>query len=119
MDERDRERRLERRTGRRILLGAVVGTLLGAALGLLVGAFVFEPWTAAHWTMGLAGAILGGGIAMVQGGLAGLESGDPGAEPSTQRDPLRDQRGWTSHERDERSQRAPDEREVDGGDASA
>jgi hypothetical protein len=53
--------------------------------------------------MALAGAILLGGIAAVQGGLAGLEPVDPGSEPSNQADPLRDDDRWVSPERDERS----------------
>jgi len=103
MDELGRERRLERRTGRRMVVGGVVGAVIGAALGLLVGAFVVDPWTPAHWAMALGGVILGGGIAMVQGGLTGLEAVDPGAEPSSMDDPIRDESGWTSPERDARN----------------
>jgi VIT1/CCC1 family predicted Fe2+/Mn2+ transporter len=103
MDERDRERRVERRTGRRIVVGSVVGAIVGAALGLLIGAFVFDPWTAAHWTMALAGAILGGGIMFVQAGMSGLESVDPGREPLARDRPVGDEGSWTSTERDERS----------------
>jgi MFS family permease len=109
MDERDREHRIGRRTGRRMLIGGVVGTALGAALGLLVGAFVVAPWTAAHWAIAFAGAILGGGIALVQGGLAGLEPVNPGAEASGDADPLRDATGWTSVERNERDDESPSE----------
>jgi len=105
MGERERERRLRRRTGRRILVGGVVGAVIGGALGLLIGAFLFDPWTPAHWAMALAGVILGGGIAMVQGGLMGLEPVDPGAEPSNLQDPIRDENGWTSPERDRRDDR--------------
>lgn len=97
--ERDLEHRFERRTGRRIVVGAILGTALGAIVGLIVGAFVFRPWTPGHWAMTLALAILGGGIAMVQGGLAGLESTDP----MDGQQPLGDGEGWTSPEKDERS----------------
>lgn len=76
----------------------IVGTLVGGSLGLLVGAFVFDPWTAAHWTMAFAGAILGGGIALVQGGITGLEATQPGSEPSNTADPLRAESGPTSTE---------------------
>jgi F0F1-type ATP synthase assembly protein I len=101
-EERDRERRFERRTGRRLTVGAIVGTMVGAMVGLIVGAVVFDPWGPGHWAMILALAILGGGIMMVQGGLAGLEQVDPGAEPSQREDPVRGPEGWTSPERDDR-----------------
>jgi hypothetical protein len=100
--ERDLERRVGRRTGRRIAVGAIIGTVVGAVAGLIVGAIVFEPWSAGHWAMTLALAILVGGIAMVQGGLAGLDAADPGSEPTHGGDPLRDER-WTSPEQDDGS----------------
>jgi hypothetical protein len=53
--------------------------------------------------MGFAGAILGGGIALVQGGMTGLEAVNPGAEPYERQHPVGDDDGWTSPERDERS----------------
>jgi hypothetical protein len=106
MDEQDREGRVKRRTGRRVVVGGIIGTVIGAGVGLLIGAFIFDPWTAGHWAIAVALAILGGGIGMVQGGLSGLESVDPGAEPSTVRDPVRDEKRWTSRERDERDNRS-------------
>lgn len=89
---------MERRTGRRILLGGVLGTVVGAVLGLVAGAMIFEPGNVAFWTMGVAGAILIGGIATVVGGLAGLERTQPGREPSDVADPLHADPGPTSTE---------------------
>ncbi len=113
MRERDHEHRLERRTGRRILIAGILGTVGGAVLGLVVGAIIFEPGNVAFWTMGVAGAILVGGIAMVQGGFAGLEATDPGHEPSNVTDPLRDDRDLTSTEPETPAWRD----DVDGPDA--
>jgi hypothetical protein len=100
MDER--ERKVERRAVRRVAGAAVLGALIGALLGLATGAAIFAPWNAGDWTMALAGAILGGGIASVQGGLSGLESVNPGREPAEHDRPVREVRSWTSPERDER-----------------
>jgi len=103
MNDRDREHRVQRRTGRRIVVGAIVGAVAGAIVGLIAGALIFEPGNVAFWTMGLGGAILGGGIAFVQGGFAGLESVNPGNEPFEHDEPLEDGGGsWTSTERDDR-----------------
>jgi predicted phage tail protein len=98
MRERDRERRFERRTRPRIVVAGAVGVVVGAILGAIVGAIVFDVGTAAFWAMVLAGAILVGGIAMVQGGMAALGSTDPGQEPADAADPLRAERGLTSTE---------------------
>jgi hypothetical protein len=106
MDERDREHRFERRGGRRIVLVGIGSTVVGAVLGWIAGAAIFRPWGVGSWVMAMAGAILVGGFGFVLGGLSGLESVDPGAEPyatdeSGTAPP--EGSGWISPERDERS----------------
>ena len=72
----------------RLSAGLILGALVGGSLGLLIGLFAFEGRAGA-----IAACVLGGVIAWLLygalvGSFAGLESPDPGTEPSETQHPL-------------------------------
>jgi hypothetical protein len=85
----DKETRVSSRLGRGIGLGAIAGAIIGGVLGALLGAWAFDrvPAIAAS---AIAGAVGLGLLGAFGGGMSGLESPDPGAEPSQRTHPLED-----------------------------
>jgi hypothetical protein len=69
------------------LKGALVGALVGAAIGLVLGAIVFGSAGAIVGAV-VAGAVGLGGLGAFWGVLSGLETPDPGNEPSQAERPL-------------------------------
>jgi outer membrane lipoprotein SlyB len=77
-------RRASRTTG----VGALAGALVLGAVGLVVGLLVFDG--AGVWAVAIAGAVAGGLLGAFWGGMASLDSPDPGHEPAETAHPLRD-----------------------------
>ena len=92
----DREAHDVERSGRSIALGAVVGATTGVVLGGGLG-FVFLEGVAV-WAVALAAVIAGMILGAFWGGMASLESPDPGAEPSETAHPFRDVPSLTHEE---------------------
>jgi hypothetical protein len=88
-DDEARGRRHEARLSTRLLLGALIGAALGALIGVVVGSFAFRS-TGPLVACVLAGTIGLGGLGAFWGGMAGLESPDPGEEPFQSDHPLRE-----------------------------
>jgi len=84
-----REGRLWSRVGRNAVVGAGVGVVIGAVIGGLLGAFAFERAAATLVAAGV-GALSVALVGMFAGILAGLESPDPGQEPSSVDRPVGD-----------------------------
>ena len=78
----------EPRLKRRLFAGLVVGVLVGATLGAVVGILAFDGRAGAIVACALAGTIGGLLYGALVGSFSGLESPDPGAEPSETRHPL-------------------------------
>ena len=93
----DSEARSERRIGTGVFLGVVIGIAVGAAVGAIIGAVVWQrlgPILASA----LFGAIGLGMLGAFVGGMANLESPEPGMEPSEREHPLEEPE-LTSEER--------------------
>ena len=70
-----------------LLKGLLLGGAAGAVLGLIIGAIGFQRFGAILAAM-LAGVIGLGGLGAFWGVLAGLDSPDPGREPTEVEHPL-------------------------------
>lgn len=68
--------------------GLILGALVGGSCGLIIGLFAFEGRTGAIAACVLGGVIAGLLYGTLVGSFAGLESPDPGAEPSETEHPL-------------------------------
>jgi hypothetical protein len=89
MPERDQMREsFEPRLKGRLSAGVLLGVLVGAILGLTVGFIAFDGRTAAVVACALGGVIAGLLYGALVGSFAGLESPDPGQEPSDTEHPL-------------------------------
>jgi hypothetical protein len=80
--------RFEPRLKSRLSLGLLLGVLVGGILGLLVGFLAFDGRGSAIVACGLGGVIAGLLYGALVGSFAGLESPDPGQEPSDTAHPL-------------------------------
>jgi hypothetical protein len=99
MGDAGRERRHARRWLTRIGLGAAIGGSLGLVLGLIWGSVAYRAGSLAMWAVVAACAIFLGILGAFVGGLSGLESPDPGNEPSQVDEPLEEPRDLTGRER--------------------
>ena len=70
-----------------LLRGIVIGAIAGAVIGVVLGAIVFQGFGAIVGAA-LAGIVGLGGLGAFWGVLSGLESPDPGREPSEVDRPL-------------------------------
>ena len=86
-DDRELRAGFEPRLRRRLSVGLVSGVLVGAVLGGVIGILAFGR-IGAVITTALAGAIAGLAYGAIVGSFAGLESPQPGAEPSDSEHPL-------------------------------
>ena len=84
----DKERAFRDRLAHRTAAGLIVGAILGAIAGLVIGSIAGGGHVPSivMWTVSLAfaGLVVGG----IWGGFVGLESPDPGAEPTQSKEPL-------------------------------
>jgi hypothetical protein len=78
----------EPRLKKRLSAGLVIGVLVGATLGAVVGMLAFDGRGGAIAACALAGTIGGLLYGALVGSFSGLESPDPGAEPSETTHPL-------------------------------
>lgn len=74
--------RFERRLKGRLSAGLLLGVLVGGILGVVVGFLAFDGRGPAIVACGLGGVIAGLLYGALVGSFAGLESPDPGREPS-------------------------------------
>jgi hypothetical protein len=93
------ERRHARRWVTRIGLGAAIGGGLGVVVGAVWGAIAYRVGSLAMWVVVLACTIFLGMLGAFIGGLAGLESPDPGREPTQTDEPLTRPRSSSGPER--------------------
>jgi hypothetical protein len=89
----------------RIGLGTVFGGALGIVVGMIWGAVAYRVGSVAMWVVVLACTIFLAILGAFIGGLAGLESPDPGREPTQTDDPLAEPRDLSSPERGGRPSR--------------
>jgi hypothetical protein len=95
---RARQTRHASRLGARLVGGALAGALVGLVVGLAVGLTAFDRPIAVA-ACAIAGVIGLGGLGAFWGGMAGLESPDPGREPSQTDRPLSEPPTRVEHER--------------------
>jgi hypothetical protein len=100
-DRTPRTVRIRKRLGKRLIGGLLVGVALGIGIGIVVGSTVYRAGSSAMWAVIIAAAVFAGTIGAFLGGMASLESPDPGLEPSQFDDPLKDPQGLISEEHDE------------------
>jgi hypothetical protein len=84
----DRQERQARRWTGRIGLGAALGAGVGLVVGLVWGAIAYRAGSFAMWTVVIGCVLFLGVLGAFVGGLSGLESTDPGREPSQREEPL-------------------------------
>ena len=99
MGDAGRERRHARRWVRRIGLGAAIGGSIGLLVGLTWGSIAYRAGSLAMWTVVASCAIFLGILGAFVGGISGLESPDPGHEPSQVNEPLEEPHDLTGRER--------------------
>ncbi len=80
--------RFEGRLKGRLSAGLLLGVLIGGILGVVVGFLAFDGRGPAIVACGLGGVIAGLLYGTLVGSFAGLESPDPGREPSDTSHPL-------------------------------
>jgi hypothetical protein len=97
-EHRRLQERFEPRLKSRLFAGLLVGSLVGVAIGTVVGFLVFEGRPGAVVASALAGIIAGVLYGTSVGSFAGLESPDPGNEPSETAHPLSDPAVEDEHE---------------------
>ena len=95
----NREQRHARRWVSRIAIGGVIGFAVGVVVGAIWGSIAYRAGSFAMWAVVAACAIFLGIFGAFVGGLAGLESPDPGHEPSQVDEPLREPGELTGPER--------------------
>jgi hypothetical protein len=88
MGPSDPQERHARRWTARIGLGAAVGAGLGLAVGLIWGSIAYGARSVAMWMVVFGCVLFLGILGAFVGGLSGLESTDPGREPSQRAEPL-------------------------------
>jgi hypothetical protein len=88
MDAMDRQQRQARRWTGRIGLGAAIGAGIGLVVGLIWGGLAYRTGSLAMWAVVIASVLFLGVLGAFTGGLSGLESTDPGHEPSQREEPL-------------------------------
>ena len=94
-----REQRHARRWVSRIVIGGAIGIVAGVVIGVIWGLIAYRAGSFAMWAVVAACGIFLGVLGAFVGGLAGLESPDPGREPMQVDDPLREPEGLTGPER--------------------
>jgi hypothetical protein len=99
MGDAGREQRHARRWVTRIGLGAAIGGSIGLVVGLIWGSIAFRVGSPAMWAVVASCAIFLGILGAFVGGMSGLESPDPGHEPSQVDEPLEEPRDLTGRER--------------------
>jgi uncharacterized membrane protein len=82
------ERRHARRWTSRTALGAAIGCVIGTFVGLIWGTLAYRFGSFVMWGLILGCLIFFGILGAFIGGLAGLESPDPGREPTQGDEPL-------------------------------
>jgi len=87
------QQRHARRWAGRIGLGAAVGAGLGVLAGLVWGSIAYHAGSTGMWLVVLACVMFLGILGALVGGMSGLESTDPGREPSQRAEPLADPEG--------------------------
>ena len=87
------QQRHARRWAGRIGLGAAVGGGLGLLAGLVWSSIAYRAGSAGMWLVVLACVMFLGLLGAIVGGMSGLESTDPGREPSQRAEPLADPEG--------------------------
>jgi hypothetical protein len=92
MSARTQQRHARRWAGR-IGLGAAVGAGLGLLAGLVWGSIAYHAGSTGMWLVVLACVMFLGILGALVGGMSGLESTDPGREPSQRAEPLADPEG--------------------------
>jgi hypothetical protein len=85
-----RERRFRLRGRRSLAFGIAAGVVLGGGAGLLLGLVAFRAGGPGMWAAVVAGVIFGFALGAFEGGMATLESPEPGREPSEISRPVRD-----------------------------
>jgi hypothetical protein len=106
-EPRTRRGRFEPRLKGRLVAGLLTGAMVGAILGVVVGVVAFDGRTGAIVACGLAGLIAGLLYGALVGSFSGLESPDPGAEPSDTSHPLSQPAVDEEHEPHQHSDRPP------------
>ncbi len=99
MGDAGREGRHARRWVTRIGLGAAIGGAIGLVVGLIWGSIAYRTGSLAMWAVAGGCAIFLGILGAFIGGMSGLESPDPGREPSQVGEPLEEPRDLTGPER--------------------
>jgi hypothetical protein len=99
MSDASRERRHARRWVTRTGLGAAIGGSIGLVVGLIWGSIAYRVGSLAMWAVVASCAIFLGILGAFVGGMSGLESPDPGHEPSQVDEPLEEPRDLTGRER--------------------
>lgn len=84
----------------RIGLGAAIGGSIGLVLGLIWGLIAYRAGSFAMWAVVIACLFFLGILGAFVGGMSGLESPDPGREPSQVDEPLEEPRDLTGRERE-------------------
>lgn len=87
------QQRHARRWAGRIGLGAAVGAGLGLLAGLIWGSIAYRAGSTGMWLVVLVCVMFLGLLGAIVGGMSGLESTDPGREPSQRAEPLADPEG--------------------------
>jgi hypothetical protein len=82
----------------RIGLGAGLGAILGVMIGATWGLMVYRVGSLAMWGVLIACTLFLSGVGALVGGMSGLESPDPGREPSQFADPVHEPSGLTREE---------------------
>jgi hypothetical protein len=82
------ETRHARRWISRIALGAAIGGVIGIVVGLIWGTLAYRFGSLVMWGALVGCLIFFGILGAFIGGLAGLESPDPGREPTQADEPL-------------------------------
>jgi hypothetical protein len=90
MNEGTREDRHVRRWGARIGVGAAIGGSLGLVIGAIWGSIAYRAGSSGMWVVVIGCVIFLMILGAFVGGMSGLESPDPGREPSEVAEPLAD-----------------------------
>ena len=94
-DLQRRDRAHERRWLFRLWVGAGLGAVLGLVIGATWGLIAYRTGSLAMWGVLLACTMFLSAVGALAGGMSGLESPDPGKEPSQFDDPVSEPSGLT------------------------